>query len=295
MTIEKLIQADGSAEFDCMDCGDHIVEVIAYPTEPRCALCKWRREQNISAIEYGVIREVHRQGSAAMTAAARQLDPASERRRRELAFIHAAKKQLAMAEDAYRAMILRFSKDRTDSAGDLDQAERGKVMDHLRTFGAGRKPRLGRGGDDREQASKLRALWRSLYQLGAVRDPSDKALASFVQRQTGIAALRWNRPADLAAGIEALKSWCLRLGYRAHPCAVVGPMFHRFEPGLILAQWNRLRAIDALQGRDDGLGRWLMAMGYVEMIPERLPVDYAQDAVRRLGAWLRRVAKDDAA
>jgi phage-related protein len=229
-----------------------------------------------------------------MTAAARPLDPAAERRRRDLAFIHAAKKQLAMADDAYRALIARFSDGRTDSAGELSAAERGQVMDHLRSFGAGRAQRRGRGADDREQASKLRALWRSLYQLGAVRDASDEALASFVTRQTGIAALRWNRPADLAAGIEALKSWCARVGYVPLRCIMRSPCHGRYEPELIESQWRRLRELGTLQGRDGDLGRWLMAMGYAVAIPERLSVDYAQDAVRRLGAWLRRVAPEAA-
>lgn len=61
-------------------------------------------------------------------------DPA---RRRDLAMIHVAKKQLAMDDDAYRAML--WTVGRARSAGDLDHAGRAAVIDHLKACGF--KPR----------------------------------------------------------------------------------------------------------------------------------------------------------
>jgi hypothetical protein len=210
-----------------------------------------------------------------------------EMRRRDLAFIHVAKKQLGLAEDTYRALVSRFSDNRTDSAGELRVAERIKLMDHLRAAGAGVMQK-GRGGDGRDQASKLRALWRSLYQLGEVEQSGDDALAAFVMRQTGIEALRWNRSADLNKGIESLKGWCIRIGYEAERCDIKGPCIGRFEPGLIRAQWKRLIETGAMRNRDPALGGWLMRRGYSVDNTDELTIDFAQDAVRVLGAWLRR-------
>lgn len=58
---------------------------------------------------------------------------AADSRRRDLAFIHSAKKALALDEDTYRTML--FTLTRKRSAGELDDAERARVKDHLRARG----------------------------------------------------------------------------------------------------------------------------------------------------------------
>jgi phage gp16-like protein len=57
----------------------------------------------------------------------------TDQRRRDLAAIHAAKRDLDMADDAYRAILWTVA--RVRSAGDLDQAGRSKVLDHFRNCG----------------------------------------------------------------------------------------------------------------------------------------------------------------
>jgi hypothetical protein len=209
-----------------------------------------------------------------------------EMRRRDLAFIHVAKKQLGLNEESYRDLIRRFSGGRTETSAELQVVERIKLMDHLKSLGAGKVK--GRGADEREQASKLRALWRSLYHLGEVENPSDLALTAYVMRQTGMAALRWNRGADLNKAIECLKGWCDRIGYVPRRCDVPGACFNRFEPALIEAQWNQLRALGAFRhATDDNLSAWLRDH-FPAQYPALLSADDAQDAVRSLGYRIRR-------
>lgn len=56
-----------------------------------------------------------------------------DQRRRDLAAIHAAKRDLAMSDDAYRDIL--WSVARVKSSADLDQAGRSKVLDHFRACG----------------------------------------------------------------------------------------------------------------------------------------------------------------
>jgi len=57
----------------------------------------------------------------------------AEARKRELAAIHVAKKQLGLDEETYRTML--FTVTRKRSAGALDHAERQAVIEHLRRRG----------------------------------------------------------------------------------------------------------------------------------------------------------------
>lgn len=130
-------------------------------------------------------------------------DPA---RRRDLAAIHVAKKQLAMEDDTYREMLWTIA--RVRSASDLDHAGRRRVLDHLRACGFKRTRPLARD----PQSRKVRALWLGLKELGALRDASEDALNSYVSRQTGAKALQWASSDQLSQVIESLKSWQRRVG-----------------------------------------------------------------------------------
>ncbi len=57
----------------------------------------------------------------------------TDQRRRDLAAIHAAKRDLDMADDAYRDVL--WSVARVRSSADLDQAGRSKLLDHFRACG----------------------------------------------------------------------------------------------------------------------------------------------------------------
>lgn len=67
----------------------------------------------------------------------------TDRRKRDLAAIHAGAKQLDMDEDTRRDLIERITGHR--SAGELDDAGRAAVLKELRRLGAGGKPGRHRG------------------------------------------------------------------------------------------------------------------------------------------------------
>lgn len=123
--------------------------------------------------------------------------------------IHIAKDQLAMEEDAYRALLWTIG--RVSSAADLDWAGRKQLLDHLKKCGFKPTPpksaRNGRDPYDDEQLKKIHALWLELHGAGVVKDPSDRALNRWVKRMTGVDVLRWLKPDQKATLIEALKKW----------------------------------------------------------------------------------------
>jgi phage gp16-like protein len=209
-------------------------------------------------------------------------------RTKELAAIHVAAKALALHDDSYRALIARFTAGRTESAGAMTAAERSRLLDHLRSIGF--KPKQGRRRDPRPQAAKARALWLSLWQLGALRDPSEAALGSFVERHTGVAALQFADGEKLNRVIEHLKEWCGRIGYHE------SGEHADWNVALINAQWDRLIALGALKnGVFARLDTWLHHQGFHVAAPQFLTEPEQHRVIDRLGQWLRRVAPKEEA
>lgn len=136
---------------------------------------------------------------------------AADQKRRDLAKIHIARKELGMEEDDYRAMLQDVAG--VGSSADLTVTGRSKVLRRLEQLGwkpKTRKPRqkiTAREPVDR----KIRALWLDLANLGAVRDRSEKALNSYVSRQTGVDRLDWLSSKQAEKVIEALKQWQSRV------------------------------------------------------------------------------------
>ena len=218
-----------------------------------------------------------------------------ELRRKELAAIHVAAKNLALAEDSYRALVERFSGGRTDSAGAMEAAERTALLEHFRSLGFERaKPgaaaRGARRADVRPHARKLRALWLSLWQLGHVHDASEAALASFLERHTGLDALQFADVTALNVTIEHLKEWCLRVGFDPKPFRSIRPTPQEgsFRPALIRAQWDRLVALGVFRhGMHARLDTWMVKRGYLVGAPEFLSNELADKAIAELGRWIR--------
>lgn len=125
-----------------------------------------------------------------------------------LAKIHVAKKQLALEEESYRAILERATG--KSSARDMTEAERGRVLAEFERLGFRARPaRAGRPAHVRH----IYALWGELQARGAVvRGPKGApALRAFVRRQTGVAAPEFLAPAQSASVTEALKSWIARI------------------------------------------------------------------------------------
>lgn len=82
------------------------------------------------------------------------MNTANDTRRRELAKIHLAAKQLGMDDDTYRDMLWAIA--RVRSAKDLDEAGRRRVLDHLKAVGFKPKPGSPRAGHPHNLGSEER-------------------------------------------------------------------------------------------------------------------------------------------
>ncbi len=142
----------------------------------------------------------------------------------ELAKIHVAASALGLRvagdDSAYRQML--WSIGRVRSAADLDEGGRRAVLNHLRACGWNDKPPpTGRPGAYKKgsQAALIRWLWTRLAEVGAVRDPSDRALRRYIAQHAAVAADN-PPPSELAPQhlrrdqahevIEQLKRWLQR-------------------------------------------------------------------------------------
>lgn len=144
-----------------------------------------------------------------------QFDPTQQHRRALLAKVHIAKQQLGLCEDDYRAII--FQHCGSMSAADATEAQLAAVVQHFgqKGFKATAKGVPGRKAPavDTPSARKARALWLSLHQLGAVRNPSEQALEAFACRQLKCEFWRWSDQALSYKLIEALKAMAKRHGW----------------------------------------------------------------------------------
>lgn len=128
--------------------------------------------------------------------------------------IHVAKRSLGLSDEDYRAMLQ--AQTRKTSCSDMSMSELEAVVDHLRSrgFNAPAKPaskaKTKRLADD-PQSRKIRSLWLTLRDLGAIQDSSETALAAFVMRQTKVARLEWLNGYQAGLVIESLKKWVDRL------------------------------------------------------------------------------------
>lgn len=139
--------------------------------------------------------------------------PANPRRRAMLAKVHVAKKQLRLADDDYRQMML-DSTGRT-SAGDCTEGELERLLKRFEAVGFKPLAKAGKASRPAQHpvARKARALWISLYHLCAIDNPSEQALEAFAKRQLKCEKLVW---ADQRQGfrlLEALKAMATRHGW----------------------------------------------------------------------------------
>lgn len=165
-----------------------------------------------------------------------------------IAAMHVAKKQLGLDDETYRAVLQRVTG--KTSARDMNDAERGRVLEEFRNRGfkpasTGARKRL-----EGRYAKKLQALWIAGWNLGVVRDRTDEALVHFVQRQTGVDHVRFlHHPEDANKAIEAIKGWLARTGGVDWTLGRHMSAMQRM-PGykVALAQWNILVAKVDMRG-----------------------------------------------
>ncbi|MGD1907381.1 MAG: gp16 family protein [Leptolyngbyaceae cyanobacterium] len=149
------------------------------------------------------------------------------RRANLIGWIHQKAKQLKLDNDTYKDVL--FSQVGKRSCSDMAIAELEQVNQHFErlvnpeALTPSPSPKSGRGGrklspkskgtaDSNTQAAKIRALWITLYRLGAVNDGSENAINSYCKRMTGMERLEWagRYPQECNKVIEALKDWVER-------------------------------------------------------------------------------------
>lgn len=202
-----------------------------------------------------------------------QFDASQQHRRSMLAKVHIAKKTLGLCDDDYVAVLIRETG--RSSAGDCTQAELATVLRafEARGFSAkARAPGKSSGGPrpaDHPSARKARALWISLGLLGAIADPSERALETFARRQLGCDRLQWANQALTYKLVEALKAIAERHGWSQsvegiRPAAIGTVLKRRLCEALLaklveaelVPDWTAERAAFELAGIEL---RWLFA------------------------------------
>jgi len=136
----------------------------------------------------------------------------SPKRKALLGTVHIARKVLGLQEDDYRTVLARVTGH--DSARDCNDGQLREAIAEFerlgfRRTGSARRRDFGDGVVIR----KARAMWISLYQLGAIEDGSDAALEAFGRRQLHVERLQWSSEREGFRLIEALKAIASRHGW----------------------------------------------------------------------------------
>ena len=138
-------------------------------------------------------------------------------RQRLIRLIHVGKRELGLDDDVYRALLM--GSVQKDSTSAMSVLELERVLERMKRSGfkvrvkSARPPAQSRPGRPLAQypeARKVRALWLFLHQLGAVKNPSEEALAAYVKRIAKVDALQWTNGNQTEALIETLKKWAMR-------------------------------------------------------------------------------------
>ena len=190
---------------------------------------------------------------------------ASSQRRSMIGKLHVAKTQLGMAEDDYRALLQRSAG--VMSAADADIAGLDRALKAMEGLGwkalppTRRKDGKGiatRRPADHPVARKARALWISLWQLGAIENASEQALEAFAKRQLGCTALQWADQSQCDRLIEALTAMALRHGWQATGSIAVlkrglcrAILAKLVTMGHVPAHWSLADAMFRLFGEED--------------------------------------------
>lgn len=142
-------------------------------------------------------------------------------KRKEIALIQMGRTFLAETLDwndaKYRATLAELCDGKTSSTK-LTWQERHKVIEHMKSLGfvVKKTASSGRAWDD--GMFKLRAIWYSLAEVGAVQRPDssellDAAIETWAKRmKPKLAALRFADRYEMQDLIEAAKKWATRVG-----------------------------------------------------------------------------------
>lgn len=130
-----------------------------------------------------------------------------------IAKVHIARKDLALDDTTYRALLMRVTG--RESCSKMNMGQISQILDEFKRLGW--KPRRPRKSGQRKmaddaQSRMVRGMWITLAQNGIVRDSSEEALAAYVKRMTGMEDLAWLNAAQVNKVINGLRSWLQREG-----------------------------------------------------------------------------------
>ncbi|MDO6497349.1 gp16 family protein [Photobacterium sanguinicancri] len=143
-------------------------------------------------------------------------------RNRLIQLIHVGKRELALDDDTYRALLFANGEHSSCSKMNIKQLEnvlavmeiqgfKRMVNGNSKSFKKRLSPKSGKA--KHSQIDKIRAVWISLYQHQVVRDKSENALDAYVRRMTnrnknkGVDHVGWLDSSQAYMVLEALKSW----------------------------------------------------------------------------------------
>lgn len=140
-------------------------------------------------------------------------------RNAKIAKIKIAQKELAMADEAYRALLLRVTK--KNSCSKMNLKELDLVLDEMVKKGFVSKPSKGKSTPIRtkqydlaDMRDKVLSLWLALAEIGIVQDSSDAALAVYCKKISKVDHWRFADFDDCEKIIEGLKVWNARELYK---------------------------------------------------------------------------------
>jgi phage gp16-like protein len=127
-------------------------------------------------------------------------------RRSRIAKIHIAKKELALVDESYRALLLRVTG--FESCKDCSESQLDAILKEFHRLGYESKKRAMSARAEHAYHRMIFSLWSALKPF--VQHHSEAALRSFVKRQTGHDAVQFLGPEDANDVIEGLKAWLAR-------------------------------------------------------------------------------------
>ncbi|UTV30186.1 gp16 family protein [Photobacterium atrarenae] len=143
-------------------------------------------------------------------------------RNRLIQLIHVGKRELALDDDTYRALLFANGEHSSCSKMNIKQLEnvlavmemqgfKRKGNDAQSTFKRRLSPKSGKA--KHAEIDKIRAVWITMHQHGIVRDRSEAALDAYVRRMTGrgnqkaVDHVGWLDANQAYTVLEALKNW----------------------------------------------------------------------------------------
>lgn len=123
-----------------------------------------------------------------------------------LAKVHIAKKELALSDESYRAILFRITG--RESSADCSEGQLERLLGEFKRLGW--VPRQGTRAPAPRHVRLIYALWKEAGIVGAVESASKEALRTFVTRQTGKSAPEFCCPGEANKVSEGLKAMISR-------------------------------------------------------------------------------------